>query len=280
MNPSNFIGKNELLRWMNDFFDINYSKVEQACTGAMHCQILDAIFPGKVPLHKVNFNANQEYQYVNNYKVLQGVFNKQKIIKHVPVDRLIKGKYQDNLEMLQWMKHFFETRYTGQEYNAAERRATATKRYSKGHKHAKTTTVRRALREKENTAPARNSNRSKPSGRPTGKATKRAARPAPRRAAAAAPAPANSGATAEELADLHTTIENLAKERNFYFNKLREVEIMCRQLQESKQEGSEEGPHETTVKLCDDVLEILYREDDDFVAPNGEETASPTEVAE
>ena len=27
------------------------------CTGALHCQILDAIYPGKVPLHKVNFDA-------------------------------------------------------------------------------------------------------------------------------------------------------------------------------------------------------------------------------
>jgi RP/EB family microtubule-associated protein len=100
-----------LLKWLNDFFDAGYSKVEQTCTGAMHCQILDAIYPGKVPLGKVNFDAKTEYEYVANYKVLQTVFDQQQITKHVDVARLVKGKFQDNLEMLQWIKQFFDSHY-------------------------------------------------------------------------------------------------------------------------------------------------------------------------
>jgi RP/EB family microtubule-associated protein len=43
-----------------------------------------------------------------------GVFTKMEVPKHVDVEKLVKGKYQDNLEFLQWMKNFFETKYGGQ----------------------------------------------------------------------------------------------------------------------------------------------------------------------
>jgi len=33
----------------------------------------------------------------------------------VPIDRLVKGRFQDNFEFLQWFKKFFDANYSGAE---------------------------------------------------------------------------------------------------------------------------------------------------------------------
>jgi microtubule-associated protein, RP/EB family len=38
------------------------------------------------------------------------------------VDKLVKAKYQDNLEFCQWIKRYFDLNYSGEPYNAVERR--------------------------------------------------------------------------------------------------------------------------------------------------------------
>ena len=50
---------------------------------------------------QVKFNTKQEHEYINNFKVLQASFKKMSVDKIVPVDRLVKGKFQDNFEFLQ-----------------------------------------------------------------------------------------------------------------------------------------------------------------------------------
>ena len=39
------------------------------------------------------------------------------VLQIVPVDKLIKGRFQDNFEFLQWFKRFFDANYQGQDYD-------------------------------------------------------------------------------------------------------------------------------------------------------------------
>lgn len=59
--PHANIGKKALLDWINDFFKLNYTKIEETASGALVCQVMDACFGGRVPLHKVNFNAKRTF---------------------------------------------------------------------------------------------------------------------------------------------------------------------------------------------------------------------------
>lgn len=39
-------------------------------------------------------------------------------LQMIPVEKLVKGKFQDNFEFVQWFKRFFDANYQGQEYDA------------------------------------------------------------------------------------------------------------------------------------------------------------------
>merc|ERR1719154_77276 len=76
------------------------------------------LFPGSVQVKKVKFNTKLEHEYITNFKVLQASFKKMNVDKIVSVDRLVKGRFQDNFEFLQWFKKFFDANYGGQDYDA------------------------------------------------------------------------------------------------------------------------------------------------------------------
>ena len=40
----------------------------------------------------------------------------------IPVDKLVKGKFQDNFEFVQWFKKFFDANYDGKDYDPVEAR--------------------------------------------------------------------------------------------------------------------------------------------------------------
>merc|ERR1712141_562324 len=76
------------------------------------------LFPGCVQLKKVKFMTKLEHEYIQNFKVLQASFKKMGVDKIVPVDKLIKGRFQDNFEFIQWFKKFFDANYQGGKCNA------------------------------------------------------------------------------------------------------------------------------------------------------------------
>lgn len=61
-----------------------------------------------------------ELDWLNNWKLIQAAWKQLGIDKIVPVEKLIKGKFQDNFEFLQWFKKFFDANYDGHVYNPLE----------------------------------------------------------------------------------------------------------------------------------------------------------------
>ena len=56
-NNSIDLSRGELLNWVNDLLKTNLTKIEQLGTGAIYCQLLDVLYPSKIPLSKVNWKA-------------------------------------------------------------------------------------------------------------------------------------------------------------------------------------------------------------------------------
>ncbi|KAF4524089.1 hypothetical protein B566_EDAN007672 [Ephemera danica] len=204
------LSRHEMLNWVNDCLQLGYSKIEELCTGAAYCSVI--------------------------------------LKKIIPIDKLIKGRFQDNFEFLQWFKKFFDANYAGQHYDAVEARNEAG-------------------------APSVSAN---PDARPAPKLAA-AAVAAPRQKIAvsdshvrmqAAPArrstplgghnTSNSDARMSEitaqLAEMKLTTEALEKERDFYFGKLRDIEVMCQETQ----------PGEDLVQR---ITAILYATEEGFASP-------------
>lgn len=41
--------RTELIAWLNDLLQINYTKVEQCGTGGAYCQVMDSVFGQQLP---------------------------------------------------------------------------------------------------------------------------------------------------------------------------------------------------------------------------------------
>ncbi|CAL5029741.1 unnamed protein product [Urochloa decumbens] len=211
MDGAYFVGRGELLHWINATLQLSLAKVEEAASGAVQCQLMDMVHPGVVPMHKVNFDAKNEYDMIQNYKVLQDVFNKLRIGKNIEVNKLVKGRPLDNLEFLQWLKRYCDSVNGGimnENYNPVERRSKGCKeRGSKG---------------------SNKSSKSLQANRLSGGDS-----------ADAGPGVGKVYTFAEDqyieqiqqlsvkIADLKVSVDRMEKERDFYFSKLRDIEILC-----------------------------------------------------
>ncbi|WZZ72815.1 hypothetical protein YC2023_084185 [Brassica napus] len=226
---------------------------------AVHCQLMDSVHPGAVPMHKVNFDAKSEYEMIQNYKVLQEVFNKLKITKHIEVSKLVKGRPLDNLEFMQWLKKYCDSVSGGghlHNYHALERRegckggkeatkraAAATQQSGKGSSSSSVAPRPSSSNgTRRHDPPSSNTGNHHSSKAPFSKQSK--------------PVPA---AYDEKITELKLYIDSLEKERDFYFSKLRDVEILC------------QNPDTENLPLVGSIKRILY-------AADGEDVGAATET--
>jgi len=245
--------RQELLKWVNDLLQSDFTKVEQLGTGWAYCQILDSIF-GDVLVSKVKYGAKEEWEYVHNFKIMQMCVTAHKMDKAIPVDKLIKLRFQDNFEFLQWLKVYWDTFYPGGHYDSVGRR--------RGQPVAAAPS-----------GPARPSSAARMAPLTTGKrtATPSAGRGTPR-AGPTQRAPSvtghyggMSGASADgklnqkmaelnkQMTELKLNMDSLEKERDFYFDKLRNIEILVQQQLDAALAAQEPEP-----VFAKEIQAILY----------------------
>jgi len=116
--------KADLLGWINDFYELDYKEIADGSDGAVYCQIVDSLFPEDFSREwkKVRWDYVTEVDRYKNWKLLQVFFSKKKITRKFDVAKIVDRKAKANLEMMQWMKYYFDYHYAGQPYDAAARR--------------------------------------------------------------------------------------------------------------------------------------------------------------
>ena len=273
-------------------------------------------------MKRVNWEAKSEFQYIENYKILQAAFTKQCVQKRVDVDRLIRAKYQDNLEFCQWLKAFFEhaSSDTREDYDAIARRSMG-----KGGKRLDDIFLPRGLRKigggkgtvtggsagagsassarsstfKQRSGASVSSSRSVSSRSNVGTSytasSKRSSaaplrdgnsRPSAKKAIASEAASQKidqlkseneslakqNGQLRRKNAESELILENIERERDFYFDKLRGIEVM---LQVHEETGEESDPE----ALIQRIFKVLYAktEDNIVVTDDGELLENITE---
>ncbi|XP_058120190.1 microtubule-associated protein RP/EB family member 1 isoform X2 [Anopheles ziemanni] len=260
------LSRHDMLSWVNDCLRSQFTKIEELCTGAAYCQYMDMLFPGSVPMKRVKFRTNLDHEYIQNFKILQAAFKKMNVDKIIPIDKLIKGRFQDNFEFLQWFKKFFDANYDGREYDALLARDNLPMGMGSG-----------AGAPKGNGVSAVVAPRKMPVG--TNMAARAGIKPiAPNRPLVQSPPSRFGGGgvnvntsksssqnsvtnqqieeLTSQMTEMRLNFEGLEKERDFYFSKLRDIEILCQDDEQSQS------------PFVQKILEILYATEDGFAPPD------------
>ncbi|XP_053972894.1 microtubule-associated protein RP/EB family member 1 isoform X2 [Hylaeus anthracinus] len=252
------LSRHDMLAWVNDCLQSSFNKIEELCTGAVYCQFMDMLFPGSVPLKRVKFKTNLEHEYIQNFKILQGGFKKMNVDKVIPVDKLVKGRFQDNFEFLQWFKKFFDANYDGRDYDAYEARGCIPLGSGVDGTHnlsnpqlvplppqTKQPQMQQKHIQQRNIVPRQQQvNKVVPTHRPQVKTA----------AIGNRGDPGKVEELSAQVMELKMSLEGLEKERDFYFGKLRDIEVMCQDC-------------DNPPPIINKILEVLYATEEGFAPP-------------
>ncbi|OWR53965.1 Microtubule-associated protein RP/EB family member 1 [Danaus plexippus plexippus] len=319
------LSRHDMLAWVNDCLQSNFAKIEELCTGAAYCQFMDMLFPGSVPMKRIKFKTNLEHEYIQNFKILQAAFKKMSVDKVIPVDKLIKGRFQDNFEFLQWFKKFFDANYDGREYDAFDARGGLTigsgacesgvplcvsaapprivpiDRLVKGRFQDNFEflqwfkkffdanyggTEYDAMAQREGLPMGHGAPGAPPRAvpaavkKPTAPVAKVAARPQTigKANSTVRSPPMNPSRLTQsgkgdskviddlnhQINELKATVDGLEKERDFYFGKLRDIEVICQEMEDQH-----------NAPIVPKILDILYATEDGFAPPEEEDGDNP-----
>ncbi|KAG0353424.1 EB1 domain protein [Gamsiella multidivaricata] len=248
--------RGELIAWVNDLLGLSYTKIEQLGSGAAYVQIMDSIY-GDLPMSRIKFSSKHEYEYLGNYKVLQTCFQQHKVDKSIPTDRLMKCKMQDNLEFTQWLKKYWDAYFPGGPYDAAARRGASGDVPVSNRSAA--APPRRAMNSSSSAA-----NRSV-----TGRGSVMSAGNTSLRKQAS-PDHAVVLNLQKELQEERNTVAALEKERDFYFGKLRDIEVLIQQDLERSSEMADSP-------LLKEIQAVLYSTEEGFEIPEEDQAAAEGE---
>ncbi|XP_053665601.1 microtubule-associated protein RP/EB family member 2-like [Anopheles marshallii] len=241
----------ELLAWVNRTLLAEFKKVEELCTGAAYCQLMDVLFPGCLQLRRVKFCTNVEHDFLNNLRMFQNALVQLKVSKAVPIERLAKGRFQDNFEFLQWFKKFFDANYDGKEYDPKGARNNAPMGYGTP------STLRPSQR--MNTGSVASAPSSRPLKRAGGTNGSTARLHSEDKAAAGGGSDGELRAgkgekqndriatLSEQIDDLNIKIQDVEISREYYYQKLVLIENFIN-----------EHPEDSHDAFCEKVKEIMY----------------------
>lgn len=237
------VGKNELLAWVNSICGVNYHKIEDCSNGAAFCQIMDAIYPDSIALGKVNYDPVYESDIVNNFIILQESFNENKIQKNLNINELVRKKASATLEMMQWLYNYCSIYGCVDNYDPYERRKIFNCKEPNVTRNSGVPVLSRRKSERTISSPTIHRRKTLDSNQ----------------SAQQSLSESDSEKKVRKLEKSVTRLENelmaTTKERQFYWEKLRDIEIYCN-----------ENQNESTKQ----ILELLYRLDADgeFIQPD------------
>lgn len=171
------------------------------------------------------------------------------------MDKLIKLKFQDNLEFLQWMKKYWDVHYEGGNTAITNSVAPVAPK-------ASTVTAATATTKNNNNLSRTPSVTRRPSAAivpNTQIPNTHQVNPQPPVAPTQiAPNALQLAALTKTITELKLSVDEMEKERDFYFNKLRDIEILTQKISE---------PVITSSIFFKQITEILYTTEEGFEIP-------------